>query len=387
MQQFQFSPARTLHREADDHVSAGRLDEALRCFKAALQHDPLSPPLRFNVANVLRELKRYKEALEWFDKAIEVKPDFAMAYHNKATTLLQLGRLEEGFAAYEWRKVAPQWAEDPRYKLPRPWRGEDLAGKTLFIFNELFQGDLIQFGRYAVLAEQAGARVILSAPTNMHALLQTMSPTIELTPEGDAAPDYDFHAPLMTLPLLFNTTLATIPSFPHYLRADPVRLDTWRNRIGEGGFKVGIAWQGSVRANLRSFPLALAAHRLAQVPSARLISLQKHAGLEQLEELPQGLVETLGDDFDPGPDAFVDTAAALMCCDLFITLDTSVAHLAGALGVPTWLALPFVPDWRWLEVRSDSPWYPSVRIFRQRSRGDWAPVFDEMAKALRKRAR
>src|SRR5690606_10248546 len=153
-------------------------------------------------------------------------------------------------------------------------------------------------------------------------------------------------------------------------------------RIGHHGFKIGIAWQGSALAVQRSFPLAAAVAGLGRTPGVRLISLQKHNGLEQLDPLAPGAVETLGEDFDPGPDAFLDTAAAMSCCDLFVTPDTSVVHVAGALGVRTWLALPFVGDWRWLEEQADTPWYPSVRIFRQPAPGDWASVFGAMAAAL-----
>lgn len=377
----------TLHRLGDEHTQAGRLTDALKAFQGALALNPLSAPLRFNIATTLRDLKRFDEALTWYDNAIDVMPEFAMAHHNKATTYLHLGRLQEGFSEYEWRKAAPLWKDDPRYSLERPWRGEPLAGKTLYVFPELFQGDLIQFGRYALLAEQTGARVILGAPIAMHALLSTMSPTITLVPDDGPTPDYDYHAPLMSLPHLFSTTLATVPTWQRYLAPEAARVERWRGLIGDSGLKIGIAWQGSVRATTRSFPLAMALDALGQIPGARLISLQKHAGLDQLSALPPGQVQSLGDEFDPGPDAFVDTAAAMQCCDVFVTADTSVAHLAGALGVPTWVAVPFFADWRWLERRADCPWYPSVTIFRQRSRGDWGPVFAEMGKRLRKIAR
>lgn len=378
--------ASDFHREGDEHTQAGRFEEALKSFKSALALDPLSAPLRFNIATTLHALKRFKETVEWYDKTLEVSPGFAMAHHNKATTLLLLGQIAEGFREYEWRKVCPAWADDVRYTLDRPWRGEDLTGKTLFIFAELFQGDLIQFGRYALLAEKAGAKVILSAPAAMHALLATMSPTITLIADDAPTPEYDYQCGHMSLPTLFGTTLKTIPSFPQYLQADPERVARWKTRIGDDGFKVGIAWQGSVRANLRSFPLALAAERLGQIPGVRLISLQKHAGLEQLDALAPGAVQSLGDDFDPGPDAFVDTAAAMTCCDLFITADTSVVHVAGALGVPSWVVVPYVGDWRWLERGGDCPWYPSVKVHRQRVRDDWTSVFDDMVKPIRKLA-
>lgn len=367
---------------ADQYYAAGRFAEALQAYEAGLAVDPTSLALRFNRANTLRHLGRARQAIAAYDAALEISPNFPMAHHNRATCLLQLGDLANGFAEYEWRKACPGFVDDARYRLPRPWRGEDLHGKTLYIYRELFQGDLIQFSRYARLVEQMGARVILSAPVAMHAMLRPMSPTIVLVSDDEPPPDYDYQSALMTLPAIFGTTLETVPSAPRYLAHDPVRADRWKARLGPGGLKVGIAWQGSALATQRSFPLAVAAERLGRVPGVRLISLQKHNGLEQLEALPAGLVETLGPDFDPGPHAFLDTGAVMAVCDLFVTPDTSVVHLAGALGVPTWLAVPAVGDWRWMEDRADTPWYPSVEIFRQPEPNDWAGLFDTMSQRL-----
>jgi hypothetical protein len=374
-------------QEGDAHYAAGRFDAAVEAYRRAVEAQPRSLAAGFNLANALKHAGRPREAIAAYDVVLAHSPNFPMAHHNKATCLLQVGELAAGFRDYEWRKACPGFVDDPRYSLERPWRGEDLQGKTLFIYPELFQGDLIQFGRYAVLAQRIGARVLLGAPRHMHALLQTMSPGVTLVDSEGPAPDYDYNVAMMTLPWMFGTTLETVPRAPRYLQADPGRVVRWRERIGEHGFKVGIAWQGSALATQRSFPLAVAAERLGRVPGVRLISLQKHNGLEQLDALPAGLVETLGDDFDPGPDAFVDTAAAMMSCDLFVTPDTSVTHVAGGLGRPTWLAIPEPGDWRWLEGRSDTPWYPSVRIFRQPAAGDWAGLFDGMAEALRAAAK
>jgi len=240
---------------------------------------------------------------------------------------------------------------------------------------------MLQFARYARLAEMAGARVRLAAPEAMHAVLRTLSPSIELLP-ADAQPlDYDFACALMSLPAAFGTSLQRIPQGV-YLQAEPQRIARWRARIGGQGLRVGVAWQGSAGAADRSFPLA-ALRPLARTRGVRLISLQKGGGLDQLDRLPDGMtVEILGDDFDPGPDLFVDTAAAMACCDLFVSPDTSVAHLAGALGVRTWIALPHLADWRWLQDRSDSPWYPTATLFRQPEPGAWTAVFETMARQL-----
>lgn len=364
--------------EADRLCAAGRLEEALELYRAAAA-DPASAAMPYNIGNVLRLLGRTEEALAAYDAALAILPRFAVARHNRAYALLQLGRWQEGFREYEWRKACPTFVEDARYRLPRPWNGENVQGKTLYIFPELFQGDLIQFGRYALLAERIGARVILGAPPEMHALLGTMSATIGLVDAAAPAPDYDYQAPLLSLPLLFGTRPDKVPS-GRYLRADPARIARWRERIGSHGLKIGIVWQGSAKATHRSFPLATAAEILGGVPDVRLISLQKHAGLEQLADCPA--VETLGDDFDSGSDAFLDTAAAIACCDLFVTADTSTAHVAGAIGAPTWLALNTPADWRWLESGTTSPWYPTLRLFRQAEAGDWPSVFTDMRAAL-----
>jgi hypothetical protein len=332
----------------------------------------------------LRDLGRVGEAVESYSRVLELNPDLAIAHHNRALCRLQFGDYAGGFEEYEWRKRCPTF-DDPRYGLDRTWRDEPLAGKSLYVFPELYQGDVIQFARFALAAEQAGARVSLAAPRAMHALLRSLSPAIALLDEGQVADGYDYQSPLLSLPHRLGTTLQTLPDRP-YLHADPARIARWRDVIGPRDLKVGVVWQGSTAPYAlplqRSFPLA-ALEGLAALPHVRLISLQKVNGLDQLADLPPGMaVQDLGEGFDPGPDAFVDTAAAMSCCDLVITPDTSVAHLAGALGVNTWLALPAVADWRWMSERSDSPWYPTMRLFRQSVPGDWTQVFAEMAQAL-----
>lgn len=381
-------PHRDLHLQGDRHYAAGRYEAALSAFEAAARADPGNAPLHFNIGATLRMLNRSAEARAAHERAIAIRPDFAMAQHNRALAMLQMGDLAEGFRAYEWRKACPTF-DDPRYADPRQWGGEDIAGKSLFIYPELFLGDLIQFSRYALVAAQRGAKVRLAAPEAMHALLRTLGPQVAIVADGEVPADVDVCSALMSLPAVFATTLETIPWAPAYLRPDAMRVERWRRRIGEAGFKVGVVWQGSTAAHARplqrSFPLAALAG-LAAIPQVRLISLQKQEGLDQLAGLPPEMaVETLGDGFDPGPDLFVDTAAAMACCDLVITPDTSTAHLAGALGVAAWVALPFVSDWRWPEGWRQSPWYPSLRLFRQEARGDWTGVFAAMESELRQR--
>ena len=206
----------------------------------------------------------------------------------------------------------------------------------------------------------------------------------ELVDENDPSLEFDYHVPLLSLPLAFKTDLSTIPAKASYISVDANRIDNWRERLGVHGFKIGICWQGSKnKIDLgRSFPLSQFL-TLSKIPGVRLISLHKGEGEAQLADLPTDMtVESLGADFDAGADAFLDTAAVMKCCDLVITSDTSIAHLAGALGARTWVPLQFVPDWRWFLDRDDSPWYPTMRLFRQQSRGDWCGVFARMAESL-----
>ena len=379
--------AERLFAEGVALYDAGRLPEALSRYEAAAALQPDNPAFHYNLGNVLRWVRRIPEAIGAYSRALELNPNLAVAHHNRALCRLQLGDLAGGFAEYEWRKLCPTF-EDPRYRDRRQWRGGDLAGRSLFIYPELFLGDMLQMARYALVAERAGARVSLGAPGAMHAILSTLSPTLELLPE-DAEPDADAWVALMSLPAGFGTTLQTVPWAPQYLRAEPERVARWRGVIGTKGLRIGVAWQTRENPQAmhlrRSFPLAALAP-IAAVPGVRLISLQKQNGLEQLDDLPPGMrVETLGERFDPGPELFLDTAAAMLGCDLVITPDTSVAHLAGALGVETWVALLHVSDWRWLDGVAGTPWYPSLRLFRQPAWGDWPAVFEAMRRRIEAR--
>jgi hypothetical protein len=218
-------------------------------------------------------------------------------------------------------------------------------------------------------------------------LLSTLGPAIEILGHTQAPPAFDHHCPLASLPGAFKTTLDTIPADVPYLRAEPERVAAWRDRLSGPGFKIGVSWQGStIKTGVgRSFPLQ-ALRQVAAIPGVRLISLQQGTGLEQLHSLPAGMrVETLGEDFDAGPDAFVDTAAVMECLDLVITCDTSIAHVAGALGRPTWVVLKRVPDWRWMLDGKDNPWYPTVEMFRQSVDGRWEDVFVRVCRNLQER--
>jgi hypothetical protein len=239
---------------------------------------------------------------------------------------------------------------------------------------------MIQFCRYAKLAADRGAAVILTARPAQMRLLRSLDDRIEIRPDTAPPEVFDYHMPLMSLAGAFGEMnfAATVP----YLHAEAGKRAFWREKIGEDGFRIGVCWHGAAANPSRSFPLTML-QDIARLPGVRLISLQKGAGSEQLASLPAGMkIETLGADYDCGPDAFLDATAAMDTLDLIISCDTAIAHLAGALARPVWLVLKDAPDWRWLLGRGDSPWYPTMRLFRQSVRGDWRGPFAAMAQAL-----
>ena len=398
----------------------GRFDEALACYAQAIALKPGFADAHYNRGVVFGELQRLDEALASYDRAIEIAPDLAVAHNNRGETLkammrldealasydrasalragygdalcnrslvlLMQGRLREGWAMYEWRwkrRSSPL----PTKNFAQPlWLGaEDVSGKTLLLHAEQGLGDTIQFVRYAKLVQRSGARVLLDVPEVLQPLMRGAQGVDVLLRKGQPLPHFDFHCPLLSLPLAFGPDLSSIPAEVPYIAVAEDRKERWRRHVGDTGFKIAICWQGNPDGKVdigRSFPLRLF-EGISKVPGVRLISLQKSAGVEQLRDLPEGMrVETLPEDFDAGDGAFLDSAAMMACVDLVITSDTALTHLAGASGARTWLPLKHVPDWRWMLERSDSPWYPEHRLFRQRRRGDWSDVFAEMESAL-----
>jgi tetratricopeptide (TPR) repeat protein len=357
---------------------ANRLDEAASALREAVRRTPQDEQAQSNLAGVLKELGRLPDAEACYREALRGRPDDAVLHLNLGIVLLLGGRFADGWDEYEWRFRAGA-ARVPATAQPQ-WAGEDLAGRTLLVRAEQGMGDTIQFCRYIGMAAARG-RVILEAQPSLRALLSRDLGSVPIIEVGDALPHFDLWCPLLSLPRLLGMNAP----LPPYLSADPERAARWRDRIGTHGRKVGIAWQGNPTAAAdrgRSIPLQQFAP-LAQVDGVRLISLQKHHGLDQLAALQVELgIETLGEDFDAGPDAFVDTAAVMQSLDLVITSDTSVAHLAGALGRQVWVGLQNVPDWRWLLEGDDCCWYPTMRLFRQTQRHDWTGVLARMADAL-----
>ncbi len=364
-------------------VTLERLEEALASCDRALAIRPDHIEALYNRGVVLVELSRLDEAFGEFDKALAIKPDYAEALVASGLTSLRLGDFSKGWTGNEHRWQARQRKLKAKYPA---WRGESISGKRVIVHEEQALGDVIQFSRYLRQLSTLGARVTFLVRPEIHRLLRTLDHTVRFIDTEPVGEMFDYECALLSLPLAFGTTLDTVPAENSYLRAEPERVAKWRERLGEEGFKIGIAWQGS-KAGLvdtgRSFAL-LEFHEISRLAGVRLISLQKGEGVEQLRDMPPGMaVETLGDDYDRGDDAFLDAAAVMQTLDLVISSDTSIAHLAGALGRPVWLALKRVPDWRWMLDRTDSPWYPTMRLFRQQTAGDWKGVFTEIETALR----
>jgi tetratricopeptide (TPR) repeat protein len=366
-----------------------RHEEALASYDRALAIKPDYVEALYNRGSALRELKRLEESLASYDKALAKQPDHVEALHDRGLTALLSGHFLEGWPGYERRwslKDAP-----PRTLIVshREWKGEDVQEKRIIVYEEQGLGDTLQFARFLTGLSSLGARVTFLVRASLHRLMRPFASTIRLVGEPPEGEFFDFQCALLSLPGILGSTLEAIPSAIPYLIPEAPLADEWRQRIGDHGLKIGICWQGAPFSKVdrgRSVPLRCF-YQIAILPGVRLLSIQKNHGLDQLSNLPSGMmVENLGAEFDSGRDAFIDAAAVMSCLDLIVTSDTSIAHLAGALGRPVWVVLQHVPDWRWLLDRSDSPWYPTMKLYRQSVRGDWDGVFDRIAEDVAKLA-
>ena len=331
-----------------------------------------------NRGNALSILKQHQAALESYDKAIALKADYASAHFNQSLCLLQMGNFELGWKKYEWR-WKDKTLDKPVHHFTQPaWLGtEPLQGKTILLHSEQGLGDTIQFCRYAKLVHGLGAQVILEVQEPLLGLLAGLDGVAQLVARGAALPAFDYHCPLLSLPLAFKTNLSNIPTAGGYLAALPDKVTQWQARLGpKTKPRVGLVWSGSKghkNDHNRSFLLSELLKFLP--PDLEYLSLQKEvreADRETLERHPQ--IVQLGEEIKD----FTDTAALCALVDVLVSADTSVVHLAGAMGRPAWVLLPFNPDWRWLLDRNDSPWYSSARLYRQDSMGDWGGVFERL---------
>lgn len=363
----------------------GRHEEALKCFDKALALKGEKADRLANRGVALEGLGRLDEAMKCFEAAIDLDPEFPGAWENRGRLHLLLGQLGIGWKLYEWRKKRAEAPWRRNFNVPE-WTGvEPLFGKRILVHPEQGLGDTIQFSRFLDNLSALGAHVLFAPHKALRALMRSRIPAVELVDWKDQSLQLDYHIPLLSLPAALGLGEAEIGMTGAYLAAEPERVMKWQDKFGGEGFRIGICWQGhkGPADAGRSFDISRF-ELLSRIPGVRLISLHKGLGEDQLETLPDGMkVETLGEGFDAAPNQFLDTAAVMECCDLVITSDTSIAHLAGALGRPVWVALKHVPDWRWLLGRSDSPWYPSMRLFRQPTHGDWDAVFADIERALK----
>lgn len=357
----------------------GRLDEATTNYREALRLRPEYAAAHNNLGVVLKNLGHFGEAIGCFERAVQLQPEYADAHYSRSMIWLMQGDYKRGWQEYEWRWRCNNF-QRRSFSQPR-WGGFPLEGRTILLYPEQGLGDTLQFVRYASLVQKLGGRVLLECQPPLVPLLAHCPGIDQLVAQGDPLPTFDVEAPLLSLPGILGTTLECIPNVVPYLHIEPSRACMWRLELESEGFKVGIAWQGShlhTGDRWRSLPLSAFAP-LSEVSGVRLFSLQKGPGIEQLAGANFPVID-LGSRLEN----FADTAAVIQCLDLVIAVDTAVVHCAGGLGKPAWVLLPFAADWRWLTDREDSPWYPSIRLFRQQQPGQWAPVFDRVAQELHK---
>jgi hypothetical protein len=392
LQQRRLEPAETLYRQilqSDPDFADARNDlgtvlmlkrqtaAAAEEFAEALRLEPSHVRARNNLGIALGRLARYDEAIAAHERAIQLQPDWPVPHVNLAMLLLLKGDLPRGFAEHQWRLKLQGFGNRPPM-FPQPiWDGSPLNGRRIYIHSEQGFGDILQFMRYVPLVARQGGEVIFSCPPELLRLLRQIPGLGQFATHGDPLPQFDLHCPLLSLPMIFKTTLDSIPSQVAYLSADPTLVPQWSERLNQlpPGPKIGLCWAGSTAHGAdeeRSIPPS-ALDPLGRIPSIQFISLQKS---------PAPPLNIPIQDWTSNLDDFADTAALVHHLDRIITVDTAVAHLAGAMGMPVDLLLPHIPDWRWLLDRPDSPWYPTMRLHRQPTPGDWHSPITQLAQNL-----
>jgi Flp pilus assembly protein TadD len=393
----------------------GRLDEAVTSYHQALYLRPDYADPHYNLANIYKDVGKFDEAAARYRHALALRPDWLVAYNNlgnalcaagrfdEATTvsrqalaklpqsplahwnfglmLLRHGDLENGLPEYEWRWQARELRLKTRNFVQPRWDGSDLAGRRILLHAEQGFGDTIQFIRYVPMVRARGGKIIVAAQPELTPLLQCVEGVEQWIPTANGFGDFDVHCPLASLPGVMKTTAATIPAMPGYLQVNEELRLAWQEQVAaEPGLKVGIAWAGGPsHPHDRERSMRLAQLRpLAEVPGVTVISLQKGAASKQSVEGIKVI------DWTEEIEDFADTAALIANLDLVISVDTAVAHLAGAMGKPVWVLLAMVPDWRWMLDRQDSPWYPTMRLWRQKRWNDWQAPVAAAAEALAK---
>lgn len=367
----------------------GELDESIAASRQAIALRPEYAEAHFNLGNALRDksnlsqANRIEDAIAAYRQAIALKPDYGQAHYNLALALLARGDFAVGWEEYEWRWKCKDFPSLQR-NFPQPqWDGRSLDSATLLLHTEQGMGDAIQFFRYLPMVAGRVGKVIIECQSELRRLFQTSAPDCQIVTRGQRLPAFDYHCPLLSLPKLFRTVLETLPATVPYVRVDPALIDQWSQTLGPSGakFRIGLAWAGNPGFKgdeTRSLCLEQLAP-LASVQNITFFSLQKGAAGEQAKNPPAGLkLVNLG----PSLSDFGDTAAVMSSLDLIVTSDTSVPHLAGALARPVWVMLQAVPDFRWMLEPDETPWYPTMRLFRQPAPGDWESVIRRIVDCL-----
>jgi hypothetical protein len=383
----------TLFARQPEHIGAlndcgglnmrlGRPEAAIVCYDRALAVAPRLPELHINNGTALRALNRFERALASFAAAAAIDPGRAEAHYNESLVRLCLGDFRAGWRGYEWRWRKPDWVKKRRNFSQPLWLGkEPVEGKTLLLHAEQGFGDTIQFVRYVPLIARRGARVIFECQPKLENLLRNIGGAEHVFASGETLPDFDFHCPLLSLPLAVGTEVATIPANVPYILPSEERIAKWRGRLPQSGrLRIGLCWTGNsthLNDHNRSVPLDRFASLLS-VSGIDFISVQKDVSEPEASILRHYGVNQLGQEFAD----FADTAAVVAMLDLVISVDTSVAHLAGAMAKAVGVLIPFSPDFRWLLERTDSPWYPTMRLFRQSAIGDWDGPLERLRREI-----
>lgn len=355
-----------------------RLPEAAECYQKTLKLDPKYADALVDLGGVRLQEDKPEEAIRYFEKALEFQPGLPRAHWSRARALLLQGDYARGFPEHEWRWKM-QGFTTPAWNFPQPlWDGRPLQGRAVLLHAEQGAGDTLQFIRYAPLVAERGGRVIAGCPANLAELLRRVPGVAQVVTSREHLPAFDAHAPAMSLPAIFGTTLATIPAHVPYLSAPPVPRILPTERAPGIRLRLGLVWAGGISDLKRNVPLETLLP-LLKVQGITFHSLQVGDHAQDLLKLPPGLVENHASLLR----SFADTARLLDQLDGVITVDTGVAHLAGAMGRPVWTLLHFSADWRWLRHRDDSPWYPTMRLFRQPSPGAWGPVVARITELAR----
>lgn len=361
----------------------GAHDEALVAINTYLRLKPDSAPGHNNKGNILKAVRRYHEAIVSYERALSMEPNIFMGKANLGMCYLVLGEWKKGWPLFEDRKPGNMPPEVKRFDVAKRWRGEALKDKTLILYNEQGLGDTLQFCRYLKMAQERAPHIILQVQRPLVSFMQAQWPDLTIADDHEPVATYDLQCPLMSLPGIFGTTPHKVPDAAGYLKALPDKIEEWKNRLPHHDKKkVGLVWAGNpdhMNDHIRSIPLPMMKELLA-TNGVQFIAIQKgEKPLAQIQELDEALQPiALGDQLQD----FNDTAGLLMNLDLLVTVDTSVLHMAGALGKPAWALLQYDPDWRWMINRDDTPWYNKVRLFRQPRYGDWQDVLKRTTLAL-----